>query len=156
MAILQKCPQMKKEETHYTVPRNHQILAVWTKPDTFCFSPNILLKKRGKPLIRRKLSSLNVSFTFIKGNEIVQDQRDQNFRDHRLCCFYWFCYSVAYFGNVLTKSIATNKKSVTHQRCKSRVVNMWMDNVTLTFDLQTSISIGFLLSPPGMCVPRFI
>jgi hypothetical protein len=39
------------------------------------------------------------------------------------------------------------KKSVTHQRCKSRVANMWMDNVTLTFDLQTSISIGFLLSP---------
>jgi hypothetical protein len=28
-----------------------------------------------------------------------------------------------------------------------RVANMWMDNVTLTFDLQTSISIGFLLSP---------
>jgi hypothetical protein len=28
--------------------------------------------------------------------------------------------------------------------------------VTLTFDLQTSISIGFLLSPSGMCVPRFI
>ena len=48
------------------------------------------------------------------------------------------------------------KKSVMHQRCESRVVNMWMDNVTLTFDLQTSISIGFLLSPSGMCVPRFI
>jgi hypothetical protein len=28
--------------------------------------------------------------------------------------------------------------------------------VTLIFDLQTSISIGFLLSPSGMCVPRFI
>jgi hypothetical protein len=28
--------------------------------------------------------------------------------------------------------------------------------VTLTFDLQISISIGFLLSPSGMCVPRFI
>jgi hypothetical protein len=25
----------------------------------------------------------------------------------------------------------------------------------LTFDLQSSISIGFLLSPSGMCVPSF-
>jgi hypothetical protein len=44
-------------------------------------------------------------------------------------------------------------KSVTHQRCESRVANIWMDNA---FDLQTSISIGFLLLPSGMCVPRFI
>jgi hypothetical protein len=44
-------------------------------------------------------------------------------------------------------------KSVTHQRCESRVANIWMDNA---FDLQTSISIGFLLSPSGMCVPSFI
>jgi hypothetical protein len=43
-----------------------------------------------------------------------------------------------------------------HQRCESRVANMWMDNVNLTFDLQTSKSIGFLLSPSGMCVPSFI
>jgi hypothetical protein len=28
--------------------------------------------------------------------------------------------------------------------------------VTLTFVLQTSISIGFLLSPSGICVPSFI
>ena len=48
------------------------------------------------------------------------------------------------------------KKSVMHLWCESRVANMWMDNVTLTFDLQTSISIGFLLSPSGMCVPSFI
>jgi hypothetical protein len=26
----------------------------------------------------------------------------------------------------------------------------------LTFDLQSSISIGFLLSPSGMCVPSFV
>jgi len=36
---------MTKEETHYTMPRNHQILAVWTKPETFCF-PILCLKKR--------------------------------------------------------------------------------------------------------------
>jgi hypothetical protein len=30
------------------------------------------------------------------------------------------------------------------------------DRRTLTFDLQTSISIGFILSPSGMCLPRFI
>jgi hypothetical protein len=28
------------------------------------------------------------------------------------------------------------EKSVTHQMCKSRVANLWMDNVTLTFDPQ--------------------
>jgi hypothetical protein len=28
--------------------------------------------------------------------------------------------------------------------------------VTLTFVLQSSISIGVLLSPPGMCVPSFM
>ena len=48
-------------------------------------------------------------------------------------------------------TIWTIWKSVTYQRCENRVANMWMDNVTLTFDLQTSISIGFLLSPSGMC-----
>jgi hypothetical protein len=40
-----------------------------------------------------------------------------------------------------------------HQRCESGVANIWMDN---TFDLQTSITICFLLSPSGMCVPRFV
>ena len=43
-----------------------------------------------------------------------------------------------------------------HQRYESRVANMWMDNVALIFDLQTAISIGFLLLPSGMCVPSFI
>jgi hypothetical protein len=33
---------------------------------------------------------------------------------------------------------------------------LFLEVVTLTFVLQTSISIGFLLSPSGMCVPSFI
>ena len=33
---------------------------------------------------------------------------------------------------------------------------LFLEVVTLTFALRTSISIGFLLSPPGMCVPSFI
>jgi hypothetical protein len=31
---------------------------------------------------------------------------------------------------------------------------LFLEVVTLTFVLQTSISIGFLLSPSGICVPR--
>ena len=39
---------------------------------------------------------------------------------------------------------------------KYQIFVIFLEVVTLTFDLQTSISIGFLLSPSGMCVPRFI
>jgi hypothetical protein len=38
--------------------------------------------------------------------------------------------------------------------CKYQIFVLFLEVVTLTFDLQTSI--GFLLSPSGMCVPRFI
>ena len=37
---------------------------------------------------------------------------------------------------------------------KYQIFVLFLELVTLTFDLQTSI--GFLLSPLGMCVPRFI
>jgi hypothetical protein len=33
---------------------------------------------------------------------------------------------------------------------------LFLEVVILIFDLQTSISIDFLLSPSGMCVPSFI
>ena len=39
---------------------------------------------------------------------------------------------------------------------KYQIFVLFLEVVTLTFDLQTSISIGFLLSPSGMCVPSFI
>ena len=39
---------------------------------------------------------------------------------------------------------------------KYQIFVLFLEVVTLTFVLQTSLSIGFLLSPPGMCVPSFI
>ena len=39
---------------------------------------------------------------------------------------------------------------------KYQIFVLFLEVVTLTFDLQTSISIGFLLSPSSMCVPSFI
>jgi hypothetical protein len=39
---------------------------------------------------------------------------------------------------------------------KYRIFVLLLEVVTLTFVLQTSLSIGFLLSPSGTCVPSFI
>jgi hypothetical protein len=39
---------------------------------------------------------------------------------------------------------------------KYQIFVLFLEVVTLTFDLQTSLSTGFLLSPSGMCVPSVI
>ena len=69
-----------------------------------------------------------------------------------------FCLSTHFkkwsWGKYINLLYIGKNQKISNAPC--RVANMWMDNVTLTFDLQTSISIGFLLSPSGMCVPSFI
>ena len=47
-------------------------------------------------------------------------------------------------------------KDIVRKQKKYRIFVLFLEIVTLTFVLQTSISIGFLLSPSGMCVPSFI
>jgi type VI protein secretion system component Hcp len=54
-------------------------------------------------------------------------------------------------------------KPIDIEVCRSKVKGkkykffvLFLEVVTLTFFLRSSISIGFLLSPPGMCVPSFI
>jgi hypothetical protein len=42
------------------------------------------------------------------------------------------------------------------QQKKYLIFVLFLEVVTLTFVRQTLISIGFLLSPSGMCVPSFI
>jgi hypothetical protein len=45
---------------------------------------------------------------------------------------------------------------IVRKQKKYLIFVLFLEVVTLTFDPQTSILIGFLLSPSGMCVPRFI
>ena len=57
--------------------------------------------------------------------------------------------SFIYIRHFVLKISCRNKK-------KHLILVLFFKVVTLTIDLQTSISIGFLLSPSGMCVPSFI
>jgi hypothetical protein len=45
---------------------------------------------------------------------------------------------------------------IVRKQKKYQIFVLFLEVVTLTFDLQTSKSIDFLLSPSGMCVPSFI
>ena len=47
-------------------------------------------------------------------------------------------------------------QDIVRKRKKYQIFVLFLEVATLTFVLQTSISIGFLLSPSGICVPSFI
>jgi hypothetical protein len=61
-----------------------------------------------------------------------------------------------------TKVKVTTSKNRTKIRyffptfCSYQIFVLFLEVVTLTFVLQTSISIGFLHSPSGICEPSFI
>jgi hypothetical protein len=52
--------------------------------------------------------------------------------------------------------VTTSKNRTKIRQNKYLIFALFVEDVTLTFVLQTSISIGFLLSPSGMCVPSFM
>ena len=45
---------------------------------------------------------------------------------------------------------------IVRKQNKYQIFVLFLEVANLTFDLQSSISIGFLLSPSGMCVPSFV
>ena len=47
-------------------------------------------------------------------------------------------------------------QDIVRKQKKYHIFVLFLEVVTLTFVLRSSISIGFLLSPPGMYVPSFI
>jgi hypothetical protein len=67
---------------------------------------------------------------------------------------YFFCFrTISQERNVLSKCRSWD---IVRKQNKYLIFVLFLEVVTLTFVLQTSISIGFLLSPSGMCVPSFI